>query len=286
MKFKLLKIISSALCAIIPLSCIFCGSGIKNLNSVNCDENYTLVLGAHKELIELSYVDVYNLYLQKSGSSEKRLVTGENAVLPRVKRYLDMITIRDFDPKKKKSIFDYHYLDPSAFTKDEFNVICNCYEKNKDLFPEIKNRIGAFVYGNKNLFREVFALSNGFFIVTEFDGNLSIVTDPSFENMTLIAENRHFNNVGYFDDNNVLHIRRGKIISGEMKGFYGKPVKQVLFVTEDGSVDYTGEVEVLWADILYSTGKTGVSLDYILSAKNSSGKKLGEIFNYKEFPLR
>lgn len=286
MKSEIIKTVTCILFAIILLSFVFCSSGTKNVKFVSCDENYTLVLGMQKELQELSYVEVYNLYLQNNSNNEKKLITGENAVLPRVKRYLDMIKVRDFKPGKAKSIFDYHFVDPAVFTENEFNSICNCYEKNKARFPEINGRIGAFVYGHHRLFREVFSLSDGFFIVTEFDGKLSIVTDPSFENMTQIPEKRHFNSVGYFDNSNNLHIRKGKIVSGVMTGFYGKPVKQVLFVTEDGSVDYTGEVELLWADILYSPGKTGVNLDYILQAKNSKGEKLGDVFIYKEFSFR
>jgi len=286
MKSEIIKTITSILCVLLTLSSVFCCSGTKSVKSINCGGEYTLILGVNKEFKELSYVDVYNLYLQKTGSNDKRLITGENSVLPRVKRYLDMIIVRDFKPEKVKSIFDYHFIDPAVFTKDEFNSICSCYEKNKDQFPEISSKIGAFVYGHHRLFREIFNLPGDLFIVTEFDGNLSIVTDPSFENMTEIPEKRHFNNIGYFDDKNNLHIRRGKIISGGMNGFYGKPVKQVLFVTEDGSVDYTGEVEVLWADILYSADKTGVNLDYILQSKNIKGEKLSEVFNYKEFSSR
>jgi len=286
MKSELIKPALSVLGAVLLLSSLFCGSGVKNVRGIDCEENYSLVLGVHREFIELSYVDIYNLYLYKNRTGEKKLITGMNAVPPRVKRYLDMVVIRDFMPDKGKSIFDYHYVDPFIFSKDEFEIITSCYGKNRIRFPEINNRIGALVYGSHDLFREVFTLPDGFFIVTSFDGSLSIVTDYSPDSMTLIPEKRHFNNVGYFDDNNILHIRKGKIISGVIKGFYGKPVKQVLFVSEDGSVDYTGEVEVLWADILYNTEKTGVNLDYLLSAKNSKGEKLSDVFRYNEYYLR
>ena len=144
---------------------------------------------------------------RKTPAVKKKLVTGENAVLPRVKRYRDMITVRDFKPQKNKSIFDYHYVDPVKFSKDEFIAICNCYEKNYNQFPVINNCIGALVYGSHRLFREVFSLPGGLYLTTEIDGGISIVTDPSSENMTEIPEKRHFNIVGYFDDNNMLHIR-------------------------------------------------------------------------------
>lgn len=209
-----------------------------------------------------------------------RPVTGETYTLPQVKRYRDMIKVYDLTPGQGKFFTQYHYLFPSIFTEDEFNEICRCYEANKDSFKELGNKIGAFVYGNYNLFLEVFKLPHGFYIKTEHDGNLTIVTDPSIEAMTLPAEKKHFNNIGYFDDSGRLHLRKGRIISGEVTGFFGKPVKKVLFEAYKDKKEYTGEIETVWCDILYSEEESGINIEYILSAVNSEGKKLGEIFLY------
>lgn len=278
--------VSSAVCLVLPLLSVFYCSGVKTIKSAECGGSASLTLGVHSEFVELSFQDVFNLYLRNNDTGETRLITGENAVLPGVKRYRDMVRVRDFNPGEAKSLFNYHYIDPELFTDTEFDLICDCYEKNGGRFSEVSNKIGAFVYGNHDMFREIFKLPDGFFLMTEFDGKITIVTDPSVEARTLVPEKRHFNNVGYFDDNNILHIRKGKIISGEITGFYGKPVKQVMFISEDNSVEYTGEVETLWSDILYSSEKTGVNVDYILSAVNGKGEKLGEVFRYKEFYSR
>ena len=256
-----------------------CSSGIKTVRDLTCSGESRLILTVEQEFVGLSFRDVYNLCYE--GSDNKiRPITGKTYTLPEVKRYRDMIKVYDLYPGQGKFFTQYHYLFPSSFTEDEFNEICRCYEANKDSFKELGNKIGALVYGDYNLFLEVFKLPDGFYIKTEHDGNLTIVTDPSIEAMTLPAERKHFNNIGYFDDKGRLHLRKGKIISGEITGFFGKPVKKILFEAYRDKEEYTGEIEIIWSDILYSEKKSGINSNYILSAVNAEGIKLGEIFKY------
>ncbi len=261
---------------------ITCSSPAKKVREVSCPNGSSLILTVEKEFVELSYQNVYNLAYKNNKDGRPRIVTGNISILPEAKRYREMIKIRDFTPGKAKSLFQYHYLFPSHFTGEEFDLICSCYEKNIDKFPELHNKIGAIVYGNYNSFREIFRLPDGFFIMTEYNGNLTIVDDPSGMALTLPAEKRHFNNIGYFDDTNRLHLRRGRIVSDTFKGFYGKPVKQVEFITENGKVEYTGEVEIIWCDRLYNDKSFGINRDYVLSAVNDKGMKLCEVFNCRE----
>jgi len=262
------------------ISLISCGAGLKTIKEVECSTDSSLVLKMHQEFVELSYQDVYNLYYHNKTSDKLVPVTGETYTLPRVKRYRDMIKVYDLTPGRGKFFTQYHYLFPSKFSADEFDEICRCYEANKDSFKELGNKIGALVYGDYNLFLEVFKLPDGFYIKTEHDGNLTIVTDPSIEAMTLPAEKKHFNNIGYFDDSGRLHLRKGRIISGEVTGFFGKPVKKVLFEAKGKKEAYTGEIETIWCDILYSESESGINSRYILSAVNSRGETLGEVFQY------
>ncbi|HRX48555.1 MAG TPA: hypothetical protein P5120_13635 [Spirochaetota bacterium] len=262
-----------------------CSSAKKNLKSIPCTEDTSLILTVEKEFVELSFRDVYNL-AYKNSNGKTRIITGNIHILPEAKRYRDLIIINDFHPERTKSLFDYHYLSPSEFTREEFDEICLCYKQNRDSLPELETKIGALVYGDFNSFREIFKLPDGFYIVTEHDGNLTILTDPSIIAMTYLPEKKHFNNIGYFDDQNRIHLRKGKIISGEFIGFYGKPVKKVEFISESGKADYTGEVEILWCDLLYSSGKTGVNSNYILSAVNSKGERLDKVFHIEKNNLQ
>lgn len=270
---------------IISLVMIFtlirCSTAKKNVRSISCAPESTLILTVEKEFVELAYENVYNLAF-KDREGKLRIVTGNIHILPEAQRYRNLITVRDFSPGKTKSLFNYHYIFPSDFTREEFNIICDCYEQNRISFPELDKKIGALVYGDYNSFREIFKLPDGFYIVTEHNGSLTIVDDPSREAMTIPAEKKHFNNIGYFDDQNRLHLRKGKIISDAFNGFYGKPVKQVEFLTEDGKVDYTGEIETVWCDILYNSSSTGVNHEYLLSALNDKGERLDKVFSWKE----
>jgi len=258
-----------------------CSTSKKEIRSIACSDDSALILTLKKEFVELSYQDVYDLSF-KNKKHKTHVVTGNIHILPEAKRYRDMIIVRDFHPDRPKSLFNYHYLPPSEFSREEFDEICLCYEKNRAALPELEKKIGALVFGDFNSFREIFKLPDGFYIVTEHDGNLTILTDPSRIAMTYLPEKKHFNNIGYFDDQNRLHLRKGKIISDEFIGFYGKPVKKVEFIKEDGKAHYTGEVETLWCDLIYSGAKTGVNSDYLLSAVNSEGKRLDNVFHLKE----
>jgi hypothetical protein len=255
-----------------------CCSGSKPVRSVSCVEQSKLVLMVKEEFTELSCQDVYDLYFYKEGKKTGQVITGNNAILPTVKRYRDMIIVHDFQPRKGKSLFQYHYLDPSNFTASEFNRICVCYEKHRSFFPELEDKIGALVYGTFDSFREIFMLPDGFFLVTEHNGNITIVDDPSTEAMTLPAEKRHFNHIAHFDDQNKLFFRKGKIVSGEKTGFFGKPVKQVVFTPAGDRPGYTGEIETLWCDKLYSTDSFGVNTTYLHSASDRDGRTLCDIF--------
>lgn len=264
------------------ISCISCAAGLKTVREIPCTADSSLVLKMHQEFVELSYQDVYNLYYYNKTANKQLPVTGKTYSLPTVKRYSDMIKVYDFTPGKGKFSTQYHYLFPSIFTEEEFNEICRCYEANKDAFKELGTKIGALVYGDYNLFFEVFKLPDGFYIKTVRDGNITIVTDPSIQAMTLPPEKKHSNNIGYFDDNGNLHLRKGRIISGEVTGFFGKPVKKVLFEEYKDKEGYTGEIETIWCDILYSVEKSGINSDYILSAVNAEGVKLGEVFKFEK----
>lgn len=275
-----LKAFTVILVLIIFLSLMRCSTSRKNFRAVSCSRGSEILLTVEKEFVELSYEKVYNLAYKKPGDSKIRIVTGNISILPEAKRYRDMITVRDFTPGKAKSIFQYHYLFPSDFSADEFKEICDCYGNNRAAFPELDKKIGALVYGDYNSFREVFKLPDGLYIVTEHNGDLTITDDPSKKAMTIPAEKRHFNNIGYFDDHNRLHLRKGKIVSDVFTGFYGKPVKQVELVTGDGKVDYTAEIETLWCDKLYGTGETSINTGYLLSAINNNGERLDEVFEY------
>jgi hypothetical protein len=277
----LFKTLLAVIFILLIIALVKCSTAKKNVKTVSCSDDSLLVLTVEKEFVELSYQDVYNLsFRNKDG--KLRPVTGNIHILPEAKRYRDMITVRDYTPGTAKSLFNYHYLFPSDYTLEEFNLICDCYGRNRTSFPEIENKIGALVYGDYNLFNEIFKLPDGFFIMTENNGNLTILTDPSPIARTLPAEKKHFNNIGYFDGSNRLHLRRGKIISDVFSGFYGKPVKQVEFITEDGKVDYTGEIETIWCDILYNSEKTGVNSVYLLSAVNDNGERLDKVFSWRE----
>ena len=262
------------------ISCISCAAGLKTVREVPCSADSSLVLKMHQEFVELSYQDVYNLYYHNKTADKLLPVTGKTYILPKVKRYRDMIEVYDLTPGKGKFSIQYHYLFPSIFTEDEFKEICRCYEANKDSFKELGNKIGALVYGDYNLFLEVFKLPEGFYIKTVHNGDLAIVTDPSIEATTLPAEKKHFNNIGYFDDRGRLRLRKGKIISGEVTGFFGKPVKKVHFEAYKDKEEYTGEIETIWCDILYSEDKSGINSDFILSAVNYKGETLGQVFPY------
>ncbi len=274
------KALTALFALIIFLSILRCSTARKNVRTVSCSPGSELILTVEKEFVELSYEHVYDLAYKKNSDENIRIATGNISILPEAKRYKDMISVRDFTPGRAKSLFQYHYLFPSEFTAEEFKEICDCYGNNRESFPELDKKIGALVYGDYNLFREVFKLSNGFYIVTEHNGDLTITDDPSRMAMTIPAEKRHFNNIGYFDDHNRLHLRRGRIISDIFNGFYGKPVKQVELVTGDGKVDYTAEIETLWCDILFSSERTGIDTAYLLSAVNDKGKRLDEIFEF------
>ncbi len=274
----LYKPLLAVLSIILVFTFLKCASGRKNVRTLQCSDNSTLSLTVEKVFVELSYQSVYDLSYKKNSDKTPRMVTGNISVLPTAKRYRDMISVRDFLPGKPKSVFQHHYLFPSEFTSDEFNEICGCFEKNKNSFPELKNKVGALIHGDYNSFREAFKLPDGFYIVTEYNGNLTIVKDPSREAMTIPAELKNFAHIGYFDDSSRLHLRKGRIVSGEFKGLFERPVKQVLYVTEDGKEDYTGEVDTTFCNILYKENVTGVNSEYLLSAVNDKGVKIGSVF--------
>ena len=272
------------LCFLILLTacCLYRTSTPRKIRSYPCGKNLKLVLTCRQEFVELAFQDRYELHLEKEEVREMRLITGNIAVLPRVKRYLDRIRVRDYAPGKAKTLFSIHYVLPSRFTAEEFEAIDACYASHRDRMPEISRKVEMLVYGDPKSFYEIYRCPGRFYIRTEIDGNLTITDDPSYESLTQIPEKRHFNHVGFFNDRNELYLRKGKIVSGILTGFFGKPVRKVRFRAEGGREGYTGEVETLWVDLLYSEQKEGVNEAYLLSSRDESGRRLDEVFRYRK----
>ncbi len=248
---------------------------------IDGNDRFQLLLKKEKVMVELAFQTEYHLVLKNPVTGISKKITGRYGTLPTVKRYLSVMKIEKMD-SAQGSLFNIHYVHPEEFTPDEFDFIVSAYRKNRDSVPELKSKINTLVYGNQWHFHEVFMCPEKFFLITDLWGQISIVTDSSYEGLTTPIELRHSNVIGRFDDNQVLTLRKGKIVSGEKSGLLGKPVKKIAFMDEATKSAYAGDIEVLWSDILYNDRETGINEAFVLASKNSRGQRLDEVFIYKK----
>lgn len=243
---------------------------------IDGNEHYQLVLRKEKEMVELAFQTKYYLVLKNLETQQSKKITGRYGTLPRVKRYLDMIRIENLDPAGG-SLFNTHYVHPEEFTEDEFAFAVAAYRKHRDSVPELKSKVSTLVYGNQRHFHEVFVCPEKFFLVTDSWGQISITTDSSWEALTLPIEKRHCNVIGFFDDDGKLTLRTGRIVSAEITGLTGKPVKKIAFHYDEKKGPYEGEMESLWSDLLFNDRENGINGEFILSSRNGKGQRLDEV---------
>lgn len=247
---------------------------------IESDNQNQLLLIKEKIMVELAWQTEYHLALKNHATSEIRKITGRYGTLPKVRRYLSRIRVERMDAGEG-SLFNTHYVFPELFTTDEYDFIVTAYRRHRDSIPELKTKIHTLVYGNPRQFHEVFTCPEKFFLITDSWGQISIVTDSSYDALTLPAEKRHVNSIGFFNDDGVLTLRKGRILSGEQTGLLGKPVKKVAFLNPKDNTLYTGEIETLWCDLLYNNRETNINETFILSSINhASGRRLDEEFKY------
>lgn len=253
----------------------------KMLYSAPCGRNTELQVVRVKEFVELSYQNAYYLYYKRSGEKPIRL-TGTVGTLPLATRYKKMIRIEELNGGIVGSMFGIHYIHPDLISSEEFTAVVDTYRQHRNEWIEIQKTIDILVYGDQRMFHEIFSCDNGFFLYTDLNGGITITDNADYAMLSSIPEKHHFNNIGTFDDTNLLHFRKGMIISGIEQDLYGKPAKKVRFKGIGDEKDYDDFVETLWVDILYNKTSTGINASFLLSAKNAEGKRLDEIFVYKE----
>jgi len=253
----------------------------KILYSAPCGRNAELQVVRVKEFVELSYQFAYYLYYKRNDEKPIRL-TGTVGTLPQAMRYKKMLRVEDLNDGVVHSMFGIHYIHPDHISSEEFTAVVATYRQHRADWIEIQKTIDILVYGDQKMFHEIFSCSNGFFLYTDLNGGITITDNADYNTLSAIPEKKHFNNVASFDDADVLHFRKGRIISGIEQDLYGKPAKKVHFSGIGDEDEYDGYIETLWADILYNNTATGINTSVLLSAKNAEGKRLDEVFVYKK----
>ncbi len=241
----------------------------------------TLRVEKRREMVELAWQDRFDLALMRPGANTAVRLTGNVGVLPRAKRYRDMIAIADFREGSRPAmgeLFTTHYISPRRITREEFDEVCRVYRHRRAEWSVIAPSIGLLVYGEQRMFHEVFDCGSGLYLYTDLDGNILITDDPAYESLSRIAERRHMNHVAFFTDDNRLIFRTGRIVSGVENDLFGRPSKRVAYSGIAGIADYANHVDVRWCDLLYETDRTGINASLLRSAKNRDGKRLDEIF--------
>lgn len=247
----------------------------KVLKTKKCNEKFELLLCEEKIMKELSYQKEYHLYLKNLETQQTKKITGNNAIAPHIKRYLDMVVINDFG--KDINVFTSHYVHPSVFSREEYDMIIKNYTEVRNEWTEIHKSIARLIYGNTLDFHEVFKCPDGkFFLTTDIDGGISIVEDSSYYAKTIPLEKRKANVIGIFDNNNELHFTKGKLLPGVFKGFYDREVKRIEII--DSTKNNFLERELIWADILYNEKEYAINEEYLLNSENNQGIKLKDIF--------
>ena len=267
--------IAVCLLALVAAGCV--SARPKVMYTAPCENGAELQVVRIKEMVELALQNRYHLFYKRQGEKAVQL-TGEVGILPRTPRYMKMIYIVDFNPGKTRSMFSIHYVNPALLSRTEFDTVAATYRTHREKWTEIKETIDILIYGSQDMFHEVFRCDNGLFIFTDLMGNVNITDIATREADTLPREQRHINNVGYFDGENTFFPRKGKIVSGIVQDLFGKPSKKVLFKGTKGEEDYTGHVELMWVDLLYNDKEIGINSAIFYGAKNNDGKRFDEVF--------
>ncbi|MDH5654557.1 MAG: hypothetical protein OEZ34_01525 [Spirochaetia bacterium] len=259
--------------AIYFLSVIFvlflhCGSSQVKEHSVVCNEEYSF---QQIKTPDFHLGPRYDLQLVNSKTGEEKMITDNVAVLPAAKWFLDRIQIYFTEQQKKCDLFTCHYMNPEIFSKKEFDLTSSCYQKTKDQFPLVRKKVLAFIYGDSEKFRQHFFCEKDFVLSTNLFGDIIIFEKKDMDRVKHFAETPQ-DHVGKFNTGKDLVFYSGKIVSDEVKGFFGRPVKKVMIKEKRKEI----EKELQWVDLLYNNQNSGVNMDFIQTCKNKKNQTVEE----------
>jgi len=257
----------------------------RSVHSLSLNGMGELVVTSRREFVGLSFRTVHGLALRRTGTKELIHLTGRIGTLPKAARYLDKIVVEDVRGTGGDSgmgLYGTHYIDPALITREEFNAVCSAW-RNRPEMPPLNLYLDRLVYGNPDSFYEVFALNEGFFLYTDRDGLVLITDNAHPDRLTLPAEKRRFNHIGWFDDKSRLYLPQGRIVTGSVEpDFFGRPSLKVERQLIDGRENPPGAepvlIDVLWAELLYPADGTGYPAGLLAPARDAEGRRLDEAF--------
>lgn len=256
---------------------ISCRSGKPEFHQkIECSGGGELIYGTEKEFVELSWQTQHHLFYRTSDEKKVIKISGNVGKLPVAKRYKNMILVENFS-EENAHLFNTHWIKKSLITEGEFKNICNTFRKNLEKWPVLKKNIKTLVYGDRNDFHEVFKMAEGFYIFTDSAGSLFITDNPSQKQLTLPAEKRNFNYIGFFDDKGKIHLRKGKIVSGIEKDIFKRDCYRVKFESDGSKPATEGFIQTLWARIIYSSESFSVNSESILKSVDGKGRKIEDV---------
>ncbi len=93
------------------------------------------------------------------------------------------------------------------------------------------------------------------------------------------AGKRHFNFIGWFDDADSLHLRRGRVLSKTpVADLHGRRSLPVAFLPDGRSEAAEDLVDVLWARRLYPEDAPGVDAAFLRACRDARGRRLDAVF--------
>lgn len=255
------------------------------VHSLSLNGTGELLVTSRRECIGLSLRTVHGLALRRTGTKELIHLTGRIGTLPKAARYLEQIVIenvRGTEGESGMGLYGTHYIDPSLITREEFLAVCSTW-RNRPELPPLNLYLDRLVYGNPDSFYEVFTLQEGFSIHTDRDGFVLITDNANPDQLTLPAEKRRFNHIGWFDAENRLYLPRGRVLSTEVEpDFFGRPSLKVERLPPDGMESPLGAepvlIDVLWAEFLYPADGSETPTRLLAGARDSEGRRLDEAF--------
>ena len=252
---------------------LHCGSSQIAEHSVPCNDVYSF---RQMKTPDFHLGPRYDLQLRNSKTGDEKMITDNVAILPEAQWFLDDITIFYTEEHKKCDLFSCHYMNPEKFSKEEFELTTSCYQKTKNQFPLVRKKIGALIHGDPDKFRQIFFCEKDLLFSTNLLGDIIIFEKKDIDRVQHFSETPQ-DHVGKFNTGKDIVFYSGKIITDEVTGFFGRPVKKVL-IQEKGKAF---ETELQWADLLYSRENFSVNMEFIRTCRNKKNQTIEEFLALK-----